>query len=584
MIDRRTLLAGLAGTAATATRVHAQVTRQAVPELSFAVVPAENASGVSDRYAQFVAYVSHQLGIKVTLRVANDYAAVIEGQRAGNIHIAYYGPASFARALVTGVKTTAFAIDVNNDGSKGYYSVFYVKADSLFHTVQDLKGKVLGLVDPNSTSGYNMPLFALNKLGLNPEQFFSKVLITGSHENAVLALQQGTVQVAANFWNAPDDSNLTRMLNKGMVKTADGKPATVNDFRIVLKSDLIINGPTAYLDSLPAELQAAIRTTWLDAAKNDKAAFDRLSDGKNQPFQSTDNAAYDDTGKPPQQQLRPLLDGYARSVAARRRMTLLGIALMVVATLLSAIGAEVRPDTFWANLGNFGSYFGRLARLDTGAPVWTDPVSWFWGLRRWSLQMGQTLLIAYVGTATGAVLALVGGVLASRNVTRSRLVRFVAIRVLEFDRTVPDLVFALIFVVAFGLGPLPGVLAITLHTAGTLGKLFAEVIEAIDMKPVEGVQATGGSWLAQIRFGVLPQVLSNLASYALLRFEINVRGAAVIGFVGAGGIGQELIVAIRKFYYSDVSAILLMLLACVVVIDIASERLRHRLLAVDRAA
>ena len=296
MIKRRTLLAGLAAAGA-ATRARAQNTKQAFPELVFAVVPAENASGVTDRYGPFVDYVSRQLGTKVTLRVANDYAAVIEGQRAGNIHIAYYGPASFARALVTGVKTTAFAIDVNSDGSKGYYSVFYVKADSPYKTIQDLKGQALGLVDPNSTSGYNMPLFALNKLGINAEQFFGRVLITGSHENAVLALQQGTVQAAANFWNAPDDSNLTRMLKKGMVKRADGTPATVDDFRIVLKSDLIINGPTAYLDALPDDLKSAIRTTWLDAAKNDKAAFDRLSDGKNQPFQATDNAAYGDTVK-----------------------------------------------------------------------------------------------------------------------------------------------------------------------------------------------------------------------------------------------------------------------------------------------
>lgn len=301
MIDRRTLLAELAAGTAAATGVRtsarAQGARKAFPEVVFAVVPAENASGVTDRYAPFVAYASRQLGIKVTLRVANDYAALIEGQRAGNIHVCYYGPASFARALLTGVKTTAFAIDVNSDGTKGYYSVFYVKADSPYKTIQDLKGQALGLVDPNSTSGYNMPLFALNKLGINAEQFFGKVLITGSHENAVLALQQGTVQAAANSWNAPDDSNLTRMLNKGMVKNADGKPVTVDDFRIVLKSDLIINGPTAYLDALPDDLKSAIRTTWLDAAKNDKAAFDRLSDGKNQPFQMTDNAAYGDTVK-----------------------------------------------------------------------------------------------------------------------------------------------------------------------------------------------------------------------------------------------------------------------------------------------
>jgi phosphonate transport system substrate-binding protein len=299
MIDRRTMLAGLAAAGATsaALPVRAQSYKQAYPELVFAVVPAENASGVTDRYQPFTAYLSKQLGTKVTLRVANDYAAVIEGQRAGNIHIGYYGPASFARALVTGVKTTAFVIDVNSDGSKGYYSVFYVKKDSPYQKVEDLKGKPLGLVDPNSTSGYNMPLFALNKLGIDAEKFFSKVLITGSHENAVLALWQGTVDTCANWWNAPDDSNLTRMLDKGMIKSADGKPAKVDDFRIILKSDLIINSPTAYLDNLPEDLKAAIRTAYLDAAKNDKAAFDRLSDGKNQPWQATDNAAYDDTIK-----------------------------------------------------------------------------------------------------------------------------------------------------------------------------------------------------------------------------------------------------------------------------------------------
>ncbi len=285
---------------------------------------------------------------------------------------------------------------------------------------------------------------------------------------------------------------------------------------------------------------------------------------------------------PPEPHIRTLLDAYGRAVAARRRTVLTGAVLMAAATVLAAVGAEVRPGTFWDHIGNFGSYFDRLTQLDTGARVWTDPVYWYWGQRRWSLQLGQTLLIAYVGTMTGAVLGLVGGVLASRNVTPSRTLRFAAIRVMEFDRTVPDIVFALIFVVAFGLGPLAGVLAITLHTAGTLGKLFAEVIESIDMKPVEGVQGAGGAWLSQIRFGVLPQVVANFASYTLLRFEVNVRGAAVIGFVGAGGIGQELIVAIRKFYYSDVSAILLMLLVCVMLIDLASETLRARLIAGER--
>jgi phosphonate transport system substrate-binding protein len=298
-INRRALLAGLTVVAAAGTSrlTSAQSWRGQYPELVYAVVPAENATGVTDRYTPFVDYLGRELGTKVTLRVANDYAAVIEGQRAGNIHIGYYGPASFSRARLTGVPTDAFVIDVNSDGSKGYYSVFYVLAKSPYQKIEDLKGKNLGLVDPNSTSGYNMPLYTLDKHGISPDTFFAKTQVTGSHENAVLALAQGTVDVAANWWNADDDSNLTRMLNKGMLKNPDGSPMKKEDFRIILKSELIINSPTAMLSGLPEELKSVIRTTYLEAAAKDNAAFARLSDGKNQPFQPIDNAAYDDTIK-----------------------------------------------------------------------------------------------------------------------------------------------------------------------------------------------------------------------------------------------------------------------------------------------
>jgi phosphonate transport system substrate-binding protein len=297
MIRRRTMLAGLAS-AAVAPAALAQSWKSAYPELVYAVVPAENASGVVNRFTPFATYLSSTLGTKVTLRVANDYAAVIEGQRAGNIHIGYYGPASFARARMTGVETEAFVIDVNADGTKGYYSVFYVRADSPYHDIKDLKGKNLGLVDPNSTSGYNMPLYTLDKLGIEQaDNYFSKVLVTGSHENAVIAVADKTVDVAANWWNADDDSNLTRMLNKGMLKNADGSPMKREDFRIILKSDLIINSPTAMLTSLPDDLKAAIRAAWLNAATADKAAFDRLSDGKDLPWQPVATADYDDTIK-----------------------------------------------------------------------------------------------------------------------------------------------------------------------------------------------------------------------------------------------------------------------------------------------
>ena len=294
MITRRLVLAGVAALTF-AGSASAEDWKTKYPEITFAVIPAENGSGVTERYGPFINYLSKELGVKVTLRVANDYAAVIEGQRAGNIHIGYYGPASFARARLTGVKTDAFVIDVNADGSKGYYSVFYVLAKSPYQKIEDLKGKNLGLVDPNSTSGNNMPRFKLNAMGIDPDAYFSKVVFTGSHENAVLALAQGTVDVAANWWNADDDSNLTRMLNKGMVKSSDGTVLKKEDFRIIVKSDLIINSPYAYLSDLPEDMKATIKKAFLEAAQKDPETFKKLSDGKNRPWEPIANDDYNKT-------------------------------------------------------------------------------------------------------------------------------------------------------------------------------------------------------------------------------------------------------------------------------------------------
>ena len=285
MINRRTIIAGAAALAFTATAASAQDWKAKYPELTFAVVPAENASGVTERWAPYIAYLSKELGVKVNLRIANDYAAVIEGQRAGNIHIASYGSASFARARLTGVKTDAFANDINADGSTGYYSVFFVKASSSYKTIDQLKGKNLGLVDPNSTSGNNVPRFELDKLGISDaDSYFGKVVFTGSHENAMLALTQGTVDVAANQWTTDDDSTLAQMLHKGMLKNADGKPMKKDDFRIIHKSAPILNGPYAYGSELPEDLKAAISKAFAESPTKDKAAFDRLSDGQKKGF------------------------------------------------------------------------------------------------------------------------------------------------------------------------------------------------------------------------------------------------------------------------------------------------------------
>jgi phosphonate transport system permease protein len=280
-------------------------------------------------------------------------------------------------------------------------------------------------------------------------------------------------------------------------------------------------------------------------------------------------------------QVRALAAGYAAAQAEKRRRLALGAALLLLAVAASLWMVRFDAALLWERGGHFFGYFDRLLTLEggdrAGQRVWMDPAEWFWGWPRWLRQLADTLLMAAVGTMLGFAFGAVLSGLAADNLAVSGAVRFAAKRVLEFCRTVPEIVFALIFVIAFGLGPLPGVLAIILHTTGALGKQFTEVVENIDMKPVEGVQAAGGGWAASVLFAAWPQVAANFASYGLLRFEINVRGAAVLGFVGAGGIGQDLIEAIRKFYYNDVAALLVLIIATVMVIDMLTSRLRRRL-------
>lgn len=267
--------------------------RKDYPELVFAAIPSENSADLKEELGPFLTYLGRALGVKVSLRIVSDYAAVIEGQRAGNIHIAFYGPAAFARARMTGVRTDAFLTSVFGDGSRGFYSVLYVLASSPYKTIWDLKGKALGLVDSNSTSGNTVPRFMLDKLGIDPESYFSKVQYTGSHENALIALTQGTVDVAANYWNWAEDSNLLRMLAKGMLKHADGSPMKLEDFREIMRSDLLVNAPMAYLTDLPEPAKAAIRRAFLDAPKIDPAAYAKLPQGRDRAWLPVDNSAYD---------------------------------------------------------------------------------------------------------------------------------------------------------------------------------------------------------------------------------------------------------------------------------------------------
>jgi phosphonate transport system permease protein len=188
----------------------------------------------------------------------------------------------------------------------------------------------------------------------------------------------------------------------------------------------------------------------------------------------------------------------------------------------------------------------------------------------------ETIQIAVVGTAVAAVLALPLGFAAARNAAPPWLFYW-ARSLLNAFRAVDTLVYALFFVAAVGLGPFPGVLAVLVYTATVLAKLYSEAIEAIEPGPVEAVRATGATTLQVLRWGVLPQLVPQFLSFTLYRFETNIRAAAVLGFVGAGGIGFYIQTYLRLLNYPAAATVLLVLIGLVMIVDFASSRLRARL-------
>jgi len=196
--------------------------------------------------------------------------------------------------------------------------------------------------------------------------------------------------------------------------------------------------------------------------------------------------------------------------------------------------------------------------------------------RNWIKPLLDTLAMSIAGTALAVVFSLPLAILAARNTSPHPLVYQVARIVLNALRSVPELIMGILFVAAVGFGALPGVLALGLHSIGMVGKFFAEAIEHANDGPIEAARAAGGSRLQVILHGVLPQVLPQMADTAIYRWEYNFRASTVMGMVGAGGIGFELMGSLRIMLYQEVSAILLVILAMVTLVDGLSSRLRHK--------
>ncbi len=249
------------------------------------------------------------------------------------------------------------------------------------------------------------------------------------------------------------------------------------------------------------------------------------------------------------------------------RASLLGLMAWGVLLALLALswkGADMRPLDLLRDSGNMAEY----------AASFFPP-----NFSQWSYyleEMVVTVQIALWGTALAVVCAVPLALLSSANIAPV-WVRQPIRRLMDAARAINEMVFAMLFIVAVGLGPFAGVLALWIHTTGILAKLFSEAVESIDPQPVEGIRATGANALEEIIYGVIPQVLPLWISYTLYRFESNVRSASVVGMVGAGGIGVVLWEIIRGFQYAETCAVMIIIVVTVSVIDLISARIRKAL-------
>ena len=258
--------------------------------------------------------------------------------------------------------------------------------------------------------------------------------------------------------------------------------------------------------------------------------------------------------------------GKGTSDAIRRALTFTGLLLVVGFFVWSVLAVDFSPIAFARGLPDLVNLLSRM---------FPPSVEYAPQAARACL---ETLQMALVGTALAALLSVPLAFLAAKNIAPSSTLYYASRSFIVFTRAIPDLIWALIFVSAVGLGPFPGTLAIAIHSIGMLGKLYAEAIEEIDTGQVEALKSTGAHGLQVLAFGVVPQVTPSLVGLTLYRWDINIRNSIVLGLVGAGGIGFELLTSMRLFQYPQVLTILIFVFIIVTIVERSSAYIRERLI------
>jgi phosphonate transport system permease protein len=578
-------------------------------KIVFTVLSAEGQASSGPLWQPLLDDLERELGLPVEPVFGSNYSVLVEAMRANQAQIGWFSALPAVQAIDrSNGEVIARTVDV--EGKDSYVSTIIVKKGSGI-TIEDVakcdKRYTFGIGDAQSTSGTLAPMtYFFGPRGIDPTECFSTVR-SANHQANALSVANGQVDVATS--NSVNTVFLRRQ-----------NPDVADQIEEIWQSPPIPESGIVIRSDLPPDLKARIKRFFITYGQGFGPEAERqrqVLEGLNySQFRTADNSYLDPIREMKADQARR--EGRPPEVAPPASAgTLIGrwwpFALIGVMALI-AIALNARPRAtptatdqtkvpeppkkslaawsldllLWGgfavmllaafnrvDLPNIVNLFSSPEKMRDYGQDFLNPDFSNW--RALVSLMWLTVQIALWGTFLAVFLAVPLSLMASRNLSPAWLVWPVR-RVMDLMRSIPDLVIATLFIVAVGLGPLAGVLAIALNTAGVLAKLFSEAVESIDKGPIEGVKATGAGRLHEIMWGVIPQVAPLWTSFALYRFESNSRAATVLGLIGAGGIGQALFENLQAFEYRTVSTIAIIIVVAVTLIDMLSQAMRKRLL------
>jgi phosphonate transport system substrate-binding protein len=576
------LLCALLAALLAAPAARAQQAPEPIPdEVVLGFNPAENAQTLQRSADELARALSERIHLPVRATVTLDYTTLVESMRSGHVHFGWLTPSPLVLAeRLFGVRVLLTQV---RRGQPTYFSAFVVRDDSRFRTLEDLRGASVAWVDPTSTSGYVIPRYLIVQRGFDPSRFFSRQVFAGQHDASVIAVQQGQVDVAAVWADPPDEHTgaWTRYLAHRpgpRLRALVYSPPVPSD-AIATTEDFARTHPLL-TRNVAASLVAIGQST------EGRHILERLNhtDG----FVAANPAAYDVVRRA----FRATRDEQQRGRGARfehpEQVAIFAALLLAIVALGAGVlrrFPKAQRAAAWGLLAFALAWGAHAARLPAGDFLkgWGYIGSFVRGMFPPDKSVAAevleatilTIRLALVGTAAGVPFALALGLLAAENVNPVGWLRRAARFAANLNRSIDLLIVGLILVSAYGPGAFPGVGALAIHTVGSLGKQFYETLETMDPGPVEAMWSVGSTRTQAIRWGIWPQFTPHFVSLSLFRFELNVRGAVVLGLVGAQGIGFLLQTYMRGAEYGKVTVVIVAIVALVMVLDAVSSRLRR---------